>query len=147
MRGYIIGVETLSIVYFQFLPRVSEQRQVNFTEAAVTGANNAVGHVTGGSSTITVDAGFYSVTATKKDVIGAVRKLEQFTYSRDNGGGVEKVRLVLGKLYEGREFVLLSVNANPDLFDISKNFVPNTARVTLTLKETYQNLNRNSIKW
>ena len=146
-RGYIIGVKTLDTLEFQFLPRVREKRNLTYADIPVVGANNSIINATGGNSDLTLDIGFYINDNGRKDVIAAIRTLEKFTYTGGNGNDIEEVQIVLGTLYKGRKYVITSIDSNPDLLDVSQNFLPQMARVTLSLKETYQNFNRNNIKW
>jgi hypothetical protein len=146
-RGYIIGVKTLDTLEFQFLPRVREKRNLTFAEIPVVGANNSIFNATGGSADLTLDIGFYINDNSREDVIKAIRTLEAFTYTGGNGNDIETVQIVLGKLYKGRKYLITSIDNNPDLFDISKDFLPQSAKVTVSLKEVYQNRNRNNIKW
>ena len=133
--AYLITLDGLEKVEIQYVPpTIAWNRRANDTDVAIVGRNLPKGHHTGGEKVLVLNLDFYSVKASRQDVIEKIMLLESWTYNEDFNEGVESIKLVFGKLFRGEVWRIKSVSPNITHFT-NDNFLPMQATVKVILSQ------------
>ena len=134
--AYLITLDGLEKVEIQYVPpQIAWDRRANDTDVAIVGRNLPKGHHTGGEKVLVLNLDFYSVDASRQDVIEKIMLLESWTYNEEFNTGVEDIKLVFGKLFRLEVWRVKRVRPNITHFTNDK-FLPMQATVEVILSQS-----------
>ena len=121
-------------VAFQFMPEdLSWNRAAKIQSIAVVGRNNDLYQYTGGTDTMKFTVDFFSDTKSRRDVIAKVDFIKSLAMSDGGFGPARNVKLIMGQLTRKEVWIVSSVDVKMSNFDITHNYLPIRATVSIKL--------------
>lgn len=130
---YMVRYDTGERMEIQFMPNISESRDGNISDYAIIGRNDPKYQFINGKDTIQIELDFYAEDQRCETVYARVGWLKSLIASNSIKGIAPRVGLIIGNMFKGDKYIVMSVDADYSNHSKPNNFMPRQAMVTVTL--------------
>ena len=132
----------------QFVPRlIQNDRRADLPQVKIVGRNHPRYHYVGGQEVLRLEMDFLSSDQARIEAMAKVRWLESLTYNEGNISPVPRVKVVLGRLYRGLEYVVSNVRTTPERIDHNAFMYPIQVGVSAEfIRDPSRNLRRSEVR-
>lgn len=132
----------------QFVPRqIQNSRTADLAPVKIVGRNHPRYHFVGGQEVLRLEMDFLSQDEARIEGMAKVRWLKSLTFNEGNTSPVPRVKVVMGRLYRGLEFVVSSVTNTPQRIDHNAFMYPIQIGVSVDfIVDQRRNLTRSQVR-